>query len=1484
MEEHGQDDLAVAVVAMAGRFPGAADIPAFWAALCAGTEAGRRHSREELIAGGVPEPTVTDPRFVPVSAPVDGPYDFPADFFRMSPEAARGTDPQHRLFLECAWQALEAAGLLAGPGPRHVGVFAGASEGTYLPLVGGNSGDGLEQLALDLGNSQDFLATRVAHTLDLRGPALSVRTACSTSLVAVHLAVQSLLAGECEAAVAGGSAVRHPLRRGHVHEAGGIYSRDGRCRPYDEEASGIFSGDGVGAVVLKPLASALADGDHIHAVVRGSAVNNDGGDKSGFTAPGLRGQAAVARAALEVAGVDPRTIGYLEGHGTGTPLGDPIEVKALTRAWRTRTADRGYCSLGSVKANIGHLDAAAGVAGFIKACLAVEHGILPGLPSFTRPNPELSLADSPFVLHRQTRPWPAQDRPRRAAVHSLGLGGTNAHVIIEQAPARTATAGTGPLILPLSAPDGGSLSHYARALADTLDGTESGAAAAATLREGRTAYSSRRVVVATDTVDAVRALRVPLEPRPSAGDPSTVFMFPGGGAHRAGMARDLDTTLPAFRAALDALDPLVRRVTGHALRALLWGAEQEYLARPTHGFPATVAVSLAMAQTLGSFGVSPDSVLGYSLGELPAAAVAGVFEPEDALRVAALRGRIFERMPAGGSLHVAAAPAWVEREAPPGVLVAVRNGDEDCVVSGPLEPLRRFEERLAERGVDHRRIAVPGAVHSPLLDPFLAEYAQAIAETAPRPPRVPLLSNVTGTRLTDEEAQDPAYWAQQLRQVVRFDDCLRTAARDGAVLVDLGPGRGLEAIARGIPRSADRWTVTAAMPSGRDPRSETVVLAHCLGTLWERGVPVDWTAAPGGRVRRLALPIALPARSTYAPESPAPARPGPTAATTATAPALWSRSWRRLESAPAQRRQDGALVVLLAPDAGTARPYAAAADDAGIESRAVTRASDALREIRRAAPGGPPPAVVDLRPLAGGTALDFLELAAGTGEARARLYAVGERMFDVLGTETIDPSSAMLPAAVAVAAHERPELTVCCVDVTAADAPGTAVVAALSHPELHGQYAVRGRHLWTPFMERRQEPSHSRSLAVLRPGGVYLITGGLGRYGRWLAECLARESRATLLLAQRGRLPDRSLWDTGDLDDETGRRIAAVRRIEALGGTVELLTVDVTDEPAFATALAAAESRHGPVTGVIHAAADLNAPSGFAALDELRARGFSRGFAEQAAAKLDGTRVLDRVLGDRDLDFRVLMSSNAGVLGGPGLGLYAPVNAYLDAFARRGDGDGGRGWLSVGWDGWRLPEDPREAGARSSLEQYALSGEEAFAALLQAVRCGLPAVSVSRGDFQERFAAWVLRPSACPTAPPAAAQDTLEAPDKRPAPRDASALVREIWQELLGTPDLAGDEDLFAMGGTSLTAMRIRTRLRRHFGVDVPVADLIRNRTVNGMARLLEEGRADGRPAYAPAGAGEAGPATVDGSLGTDIFTLLDEIETATAGGKGEPR
>lgn len=860
----------VAIVGMAARFPDALTVDEYWSNIEAGVESVRSFSDEELLDAGESPARLRRSNYVRSGVVMPNVDLFDADFFGLSPKEAGIMDPQHRQFLECTWEAIEDSGHAPDSFEGSVGVFAGCGMASYFAFNVLSNPDLVDSVGLFLlrhtGNDKDFLATRASYCFDLKGPSVNVQTACSTSLVATHLACQSLLSGESDLALAGGVTIEIPQKRGYLFEEGEILSPTGHCHPFDYRAQGTLFGSGVGVVALRRLEDAIADGDHIHAVIKGSAVNNDGSGKVGYLAPSVDGQAACVAEALEVAGVDARTIEYVECHGTGTYMGDPIELAALTQAFRRSTDDKGFCHIGSVKSNIGHLDTAAGVAGLIKAVMAIQKGQIPGALNFEAPNPNLDLEESPFQICVEGVDWTeSSSHPRRASVNSLGVGGTNAHLVLEQAPpSGTSTASSQDFyLLPLFAMSKGALNDGCDRLADylRLHADVDLADVSWTLITGRKRFQRGRTLVCKNHTEAIEILETKdparLYEQVRVDNASLTFMFPGGGAHYPGMARGLYESESVFRDVIDRGVELLSAHTGvNFLDFFLCNpaekeATEESFLRMSRQLPAIFLVEYALAKLWLSRGVKPTALIGHSVGENTAACVAGVLSFEDALLLVLLRGQLFEKVSGGGMLAIPLSADAVLDRLPEGLELAAVNAPQLSVVSGPEREIAAFEAALTEEELGPQRLAIPVAAHSNMLDPILDEFRTFLRGITLSKPEIPFISNLTGGWITPEEAVSPEYWVDHLRGRVRFSEGISTLfEQPGRIFLEVGPGRTLSSFAR---QDLSAGVETAIIPSLR--HSEEVVddvafLMGIEGRLVTAGIDLDLERRSPGDVRR----------------------------------------------------------------------------------------------------------------------------------------------------------------------------------------------------------------------------------------------------------------------------------------------------------------------------------------------------------------------------------------------------------------------------------------------------------------------------------------------------------------------------------------------------------------------------------------------------------------------------------------------------------
>lgn len=863
----------IAVIGLSGRFPDAEDVATFWKNLCEARESVRTFSRDELLAAGVDRAVLDHPRYVRAGVVLDAIAEFDAAFFGFTPREAELTDPQHRVFLECAWEALEDAGWSVERTTHRVGVFAGVGLNNYFLLnVASRPGfvASLSELEKSLAHDKDYLATRVSHRLNLTGPSITIQTACSTSLVAVHLACQSLLTGESDMALAGGVSIRIPQIAGYRYEAGSTVSVDGHCRAFDADATGMVLGSGAGVVVVKRLSDALADGDAVRAVILSSCVNNDGAAKIGFTAPSVNAQADVIAEAHALAGVSADEIGYVEAHGTGTQLGDPVELAALTQAFRKTTDRTGYCAVGSVKTNIGHLDSAAGIAGLIKAVLCVETGQLPPSLNYANPNPHIDFQNSPFSVQRRLSDWNPRGRRRIAGVSSFGIGGTNAHVLVAEPPPRE-SSGHAPEwnLLTVSASTPAALEAATDRLAGHLRAHPdlNPADVAYTLQCGRRSFACRRAVVVNRLHDAPAALLSPNQAHGTGGPARArarrvAFMFPGQGSQYVNMGLDLYRDEPVYRAQIDSCCELLRERSGFELPRVLFPSAadlpdaRERIVSTAIAQPAIFVTEYATARLWMSWGVEPTAMIGHSIGEYVAACLAGVFSLEDALTVVAERGRLMESMEQGSMLAVRIDPESLRERLCDDLSLAVINGPDLCVAAGATHSIRALERGLAREGIECRTLRTSHAFHSCMMDPALAPFRRVFDGIALRPPEIPFVSNVTGAWIEDDSATDPEYWVRHLRSTVAFSDGLaRVLASGDPVMLEVGPGQVLSTFVRRHPAKSAATVACTSFGAPAEGVPERARMIESLGRMWCEGVIPDWEGFhAGSRRRRVPLP------------------------------------------------------------------------------------------------------------------------------------------------------------------------------------------------------------------------------------------------------------------------------------------------------------------------------------------------------------------------------------------------------------------------------------------------------------------------------------------------------------------------------------------------------------------------------------------------------------------------------------------------------
>lgn len=1336
----------IAIVGMSGRFPEAENVQQFWENLKAGRESTWSADNE---FSGTAEEMESKGHWVRVNSMIKNADAFDAAFFGFNPREAEMTDPQHRLFLECAWEALEDAGYRAGDCLRHVGVFGGAAMSGYIFSQLREGAHMLEILPAMIANDKDYLATRISYKLNLSGPSITVQCACSTSLAAVHLACQSLIAGECDAALAGGISVAVPRIDRYYYLPGALLSPDGRCHAFDAKARGTTFAEGIGVVMLMRLEDALKDNHHIYSVILGSAVNNDAGLKAGYTAPSIEGQMQVIRQALAVAGIEPSSVSYVEGHGTGTMIGDAVELTALTRVFRASTKQTGFCSLGSVKTNVGHLSTAAGVAGLIKTALALEHAVIPPSLNFEAPNPDFDFANSPFSVNTLLLPWTSEEnRPRHAGVSSFGVGGTNAHMILREPPARQSSASNRSWhLLPVSARTDSALAAATENLRVYLkkEGAAEFADVVYTMQAGRRAFEHRRAVICSDAEHAASALEsldseFVFTRRTKSGPPTIAFAFPGQGSQYAGMGRELYRMEPVFREHAELCLALLPEEIGAKLRNLLYVEEpSEHANTALQGTafaqPASFITQYALGRLLESWGIRPAMLIGHSVGEYAAACLAEALSLEDAVRLVAVRGQLMQSMERGGMLSVALPAEELSLLLNGKVNVAAINAPQQCVASGELEQIARLERYLGEKGVAVRRLRTSHAFHSYQMEPMLESFTREAAGIRFRKPRTPYVSNVTGTFVTYEQLTDPASWAQQVRQPVLFARGIEALVERGANLIlEVGPGRSLSTLARMCGVESRGVSLVETLPEAGSQTQETFALTKSLAKLWLNGAAIEWAGVYRTEKRlRVSLPTYPFERQRYWQElEGVQARQSDLGKMPELEDWFYAPVWKRtspISQIVSSEMAESRPTLVFCDSFGVGRQIAEHLRSAGVEVVTV-EAGAALEKVSRDRYTINPANNDDYPLLVGQLAeqkqmpghvihcwsLESSRNSATDGEADFRncqelglfslhrlhralqkakgadkllVDVVSTGLFDVVGDERLVPANAPLLAFCKVVPQETQSVRCRVMDVAwnePSDLSEGTLAAALS----------------------RDLAANPDELATAFRNGFRWVQSFEAGIAKNLGKKAPRLKRAGIYLITGG-YGSIGLTLAAHLATKWGARVVLTGRTAFPEKSEWPLYLENGPDPAIKTKIRRLQEMEAAGGEVWVQQADVASEAEMTAARDFVLEKYGRldgvvfaagstslhnsvsqdgGFEEECEihfrAKAYGMMVIERVLREIKLDFLVVLSSLSTVLGGLGHLPYSAANHAADILTCRRNRSRSDGWTAVDWDAWQF--------------------------------------------------------------------------------------------------------------------------------------------------------------------------------------------------------
>jgi acyl transferase domain-containing protein/acyl carrier protein len=1523
--------LEIAVIGIAGRFPGASDVQQFWDNLKNGVESISFVSESELKDVGLNPNLYDNPNFVKASALLEKKEYFDSSFFGYTPREAEVMDPQIRLFHQTAWHALEDAGYDPDTYKGMIALYAGATSSFDWQALSKLSGAGetLGGFAKDQLHSRDLLSTRVSHKLNLRGPSFSMFSSCSTSLVALHLASRALLTGECGMALAGGVSITVSLLGGYIYQEGMIFSPDGHCRSFDARGSGTIFGEGVGVCLLKRVKDAIRDGDHIYAMIKASAVNNDGLSKVDFTAPSVKGQVKVIRTALKLARVEAESIGYVETHGTATNLGDPIEITSLIKAYDSQKT--GYCAIGAVKSNIGHLEAAAGIAGFIKAVLALKHRIIPPSLHFENPNPEIQFEDTPFYVNTGAREWSANGQPRRAAVSSFGIGGTNAHIILEESPTivrdKLQPNSRKQKLLIISSKTETALVQAGENLGDflTLNPDIDLTDAAYTLQVGRRAFRHRQILVTDNNSTAAKIFKTKDYSQLRTGTVSKeenriLFMFSGQGAQYVEMGRGLYQDEPIFRREMDRCFEILKTISDHDFKALLYPRhhdpafeltdnQKESVNQTEVTQPLLFAFQYSLAMLLMSWGIQPDAMIGHSIGEYTAACLAGVFSIQDALALVVQRGCLMQSMAtgamAGVSMREDELSAFLEFN--DDVALAAVNGVDLCVISGPEQSIAAVTARLQESGKEVRPLHTSHAFHSAMMNPMLSDFREVFKEIEIHDPKIPYMSNLTGKVATLDAIKDPRYWADHLRHTVRFADGLRELMKDEhALFIEIGPGKTLTSF---VARHENKKNSHIPLNITRHPKediSDSSFLINKIGQLWIYGQEIDWSAFHGDeKHNRISMPGYPFEGQKY-----------------------WiDRSSIKLEGIGSNvlaRKEDMTdwyylpiweqdfLIAKLPLHLPQSLNWLIFIDDHAVGEQLieileqhqqkvfVLRQDSCFQVINQREftinPHQPedydrlmeqldhldvlPQKIVHLWNICSsddtGLQLDHFEASQETGlycllnlvKAIGNQGIMHDFTIDVVTDNLVEITDegvrnvqrASLLGAVKVIPLEYFNITCRCIDILLPSQDQAAKHADYLLKEILTEpsdylVALRGNYRWVQGYKPIPLEAGDESVINVKEKGNYLITGGLGGIGFTLAQFMAVNKQANLILTHRSSFPSRDQWQRWltehDNDHPISKKILGILEMEAAGSQVMVVCADVSDIHQMRDALEIVRQELGPIHGIVHAAGEID----YEGIIQRRTPQMTQ---RTIVAKIKGTLVLDTLCKNDPLDFVVLCSCIGNVLYKDKFAQvgFVASNEFLEYTATYNSKQTDAPFtITINWADWL------EVGmVMGALDKMHNSDPVKFNAAVQAISdfalSPSEGVDVFKRIIQSPFHRIIVSPKDLPrmirqmnTPPPKTSSQDEDAEEShgkfygRPQlttlyvepGNEVEEKLATIFQVVSGIKPVGIYDDFFELGGNSLVAMSAISMIHKQLDIKLPLAELFNRSTVKQLAQYLEE-------------------------------------------------
>lgn len=1444
----------IAIIGMAVRMPGALNVEQFWENLRSGTESISQFTKEEMLEAGFSPEVVNHPNFVAAKGIMENAEMFDANFFGISPREAELMDPQHRVLMECAWSAMEDAGYVPDQYPGRIAVFTSAGMNTYLPFNLMSNPELLEQVGgfeLSIYNDKDFVPTRIAYSMNIKGPAIDIGTACSSSLVSTHLACQQLLTYQADMTIVGGITIHLPQKMGHIHEPGAAYSPDSHCRPFDATPSGLIDGNGAAVIILKRLEDALKDGDKIHALIKGSAINNDGSDKVGYSAPSVNGQAEVILEAQAAAEIDASTISYVEAHGTSTPLGDPIEVGGLTQAFRVHTDKTGFCGLGSVKSNIGHVDKAAGLAGLVKTTLALEHELIPPSLNWQKPNPKLQIEKTPFYVVDRPTEWKRTNQPRRAGISSFGVGGTNAHAILEEPPLLSSSPSSrSKQLITVSAKTKQSLEEYILNLSTHLSKNPNLnlADVANTLSRGRKAFQHKLAFTCSTVVEAIEFLKSskPTETKHSV---QPIFMFTGQGSQYAGMGEALYKQEKVFTDVIDKCAQILKPLLGLDIKEILYPPEVDKeaanlrLQETSITQPCLFAIEYALAKLWMHVGVIPTAMIGHSLGEYVAACIAGVFSLEDALALVVKRSQMMQEMSAGSMLSAPLSSRDIRQDLERLSLkleIAAENSPELCVVSGPTDLIESYQSDLESRGISSQILKTSHAFHSAMMEPMLASFEKVLSNVKWHEPSIPFISNLNGTWITKQEANDPKYWCAHLRNSVLFSQGIKSLIIEieHPLFIEIGPGKTLSQLAQ-LNQSASEVNTINSLPQAFEKKSASDFWVDSLAKAWLNNQPIDWDAYYEDEDRlKVSLPTYPFERTRYWIEprkSNASTQTQDTQFTSRqTNPNHWfyCNTWK---SSPliASAKQEPSIYLIFAPEDGLTASIKDNLKADGHTVRCATfspefieqengnyslniaveeqlkRLFSALKEKSSI-----PPNIIYIAPAREeqfNSSLALVNLLKVFNQSTS-VQVISSGTINLFGATELRPKNSSILGLLTSARYELSSTHCSLLDITPEVRENRSAHQSVMYwiysksPTSHA--ALRNGELWTQSIEPIGSDHFSTS-NILEDKKTYLILGGLDGVGRAFAQAIAESVKGNLILSTT----DRNFENNAQIQSQ-------IESLKKLGSTIFPIFIDPNQLQQYVDELS---TLAGPIHGVIDSH-DMSATQHVCLIQDLDIETL-RNNLEQQELQL---KKLAQFVDPLKLQFCIVMSSLSAKIGGMGQASHACTGGLVNAFANLKNLSSQTPWIVMNWDRWD---------ATASNDGF--SPEEGLLAFKKSLGLfAIPNFMIATNNPASRVQSSRIATTNSITAKPEdeSLYSRPELGNEFLAPTSESEIkLAKLWQDCLKINHIGVLDNFFDLGGHSLLAAQLIRQIKQGFEINLDLGLFFSAPTIAELALVIDQ-------------------------------------------------